>query len=256
MFVKDFFSSINSYFKAIKLINKLKLWKFFLVPALLGLLIGGILFTTAYALSDNLGHFISDFWRWNFGRNFVTNLSTWIGGFFIIILGILVYKHLIMALAAPFMTPISEKIETYLTGKECPKTESKREFFGQILRSLRLNARNLVIELLITLPLMVLSIIPVIGLVATALIFYFQSYYTGFGNLDYTLERHLNYRESQNFVKKNKGIAVGNGLIFTLMLFIPFFGIMLTLPISTVASTIETVRKLHGEEKLVLKADL
>lgn len=252
MFLKDFVSSINSYFKALKLINKLKLWKFFLVPAVLGLIIGAFLITTAFGLSDNVGAFISGFWPWDFGRNFVIGFSTWLGGFFILVLGILVYKHIIMALSAPFMTPVSEKVETYLTGIDVAKTESKNNFFAQLMRSIRLNFRNLTIELLVTLPLMILAIIPVVGIVFTAAIIYFQSYYTGFGNLDYTLERHLNYVESQSFVKKNKGIAVGNGLVFTLMLFIPFFGIMLALPVATVASTIDTIKKLHAENKLVL----
>ncbi len=57
---------------------------------------------------------------------------------------------------------------------------------------------------------------------------------------------------SNFFIKKHKGIAIGNGLIFTLMLFIPFVGIMITLPISTVASTIDSVKKLHADKFLKL----
>jgi len=150
-----------------------------------------------------------------------------------------------MALSSPFMTPVSEKVEAYLIGKEVPKTKGASEFIRLLLRSLRLNLRNLIKELLLTIPLIILSFIPVIGLVATVLILFVQSYYTGFGNMDYTLERYLNYKESKAFVKKNKGIAVGNGLLFTLLLFIPLVGIMLTLPIATVASTISTVKLLE-----------
>ena len=116
------------------------------------------------------------------------------------------------------------------------------------MRSLRLNVRNLFKELIITLPLMLLSLIPVVGLIAVVLIFYFQSYYTGIGNMDYTLERHLNYSESKKFIKKNKGIAIGNGAVFTLMLLIPFIGIMLTLPVATVAATINVVENLDQQK--------
>ena len=41
------------------------------------------------------------------------------------------------------------------------------------------------------------------------------------------------------------GIAFGNGFVFTILLFIPFIGIMLTLPIVTIASTIDAVKKLN-----------
>ena len=255
MFFKEIVSSITSYFKALKLIKELSLYKYFLVPALLGLILGGIIFSLAFSFSDNIGLVLSGLWKFDFAKDLVSSLSTWLGGFLVLVLGILVYKHLLMALSAPFMSPVSEKIEEHITGQKCKSPESKKEFFGQILRSLRINIRNLILEVLITFPLFILSFIPVLGLLATAGIFYFQSFYTGFGNLDYTLERHLNYSESKDFVKKHKGIAVGNGLIFTLMLFIPFFGIMITLPIATVASTLDSVEKLHGDDLLKLKSN-
>lgn len=248
--IKDFVSSLGSYLKALKIINELKLWKYFLIPIILGLFLGGIFIGTAYGLSDNLGSLISGFWKWDFAKNFVIGLSSWIGGISILLIGILLYKHILMVLAAPFMTPVSEKVEKYLTGKDVHKTDTNREDFGLIMRSLKLNVTNLIKELIITIPLIVLSFIPVVGLIATFFLIYFQSYYTGFGNLDYTLERHLNYSDSKAFVKKHKGIAVGNGLVFTFMLFIPLVGIMLTLPIATVASTIDSVKKLHNDEKL------
>lgn len=251
--IKDFLSSITNHFKAIVIIKKLNLWKYFLIPAGLGLIIGGIFIASAYSLSDNIGALISNFWTFDFAKDFVTGFSTFIGGLFVLIIGILIYKHLLMALSAPFMTSVSEKVEEYLTGEKVSISESNSNFMTQLFRTIRLNITNLLIELTITLPLMILSLIPVFGLVAIFFIFYFQSYYTGFGNMDYTLERHLNYSESKYFVKKHKGIAIGNGLVFTFMLFIPFVGIMITLPISTVASTIDSVKKLHADKFLTFK---
>lgn len=254
--IKDFLTSISNYINAIRIIQKLKLWKFFLVPALIGFVLGMIFIVSAWSFSDEIGGFISGFWKWDFAKRFITKFSEIIGGFFVLIIGIILYKHLLMALSAPFMTPVSEKVETYLTEKDYHGNHVNSSFIEQLIRSLRLNIRNLIVELMITLPLMILSLIPVVGLVATFFIFYYQSYYTGFGNMDYTLERHLNYKESQEFVKKYKGIAIGNGLVFTLMLFIPFIGIMLTLPIATVASTVSTIKKLHSEDKIVMVNNL
>lgn len=242
---KDLINSVQSYFKAFEIIKKLNLWKYFLIPAGIGLVLGLVFISTAYSLSDNLGAYVSKIWPFDFAKNFISGLSTWIAGFSILILGIILYKHALMALSSPFMTPVSEKVEAYLTGKPIVKSNSKKDFSKELMRSIRLNINNLLKELLITIPLMLLSLIPLFGLIAVVLIFYYQSFYTGFGNMDYTLERHLNYTESKKFVKKYKGIAVGNGAIFTLMLFIPFVGIVLTLPISAVAATIDTVKKLN-----------
>lgn len=252
--VKDLINSIKTYFQAIGIIKKLNLWKYFLIPAGMGLILGGIFITTAYSLSDNIGALLSSYWPWDFGRSAVESMSTLFGGLFILVIGILLYKHILMAVSAPFMAPVSEKVEEYLTGVKVPKVESKSDFMRQLMRSVRLNVRNLIKELAFTLPLMLLALIPVVGIVATILILYLQSYYTGFGNMDYTLERYLNYKESKAFVKKNKGIAIGNGIVFTGMLFIPLVGIMITLPIATVASTVNTIKRLHPDKLIINKS--
>ena len=69
-----------------------------------------------------------------------------------------------------------------------------------------------------------------------------QAYYAGFGNMDYTLERHYGYKESVQFVKRHKGVAIGNGILFTIMLFIPVIGVLLVLPLSVTAATSQTIR--------------
>lgn len=102
-------------------------------------------------------------------------------------------------------------------------------------------------ELLITLPLLLLKFIPIINLFSTALIFFIQAYYAGFGNMDYTLERHKTYRQSLNFVKQNKGLAIGNGIGFLLLLLIPFAGVLLVLPLSVTSASINTVKHLNHQ---------
>ena len=60
--------------------------------------------------------------------------------------------------------------------------------------------------------------------------------------MDYTLERHYEYKESVDFVKRHKGVAIGNGIIFTIMLFIPVIGVLMVLPLSVTAATSQTIR--------------
>lgn len=245
MFFKDFRSAISSYGQSFTLINELKLWKFFLFPILIGLLFGGLVIWAAYGLSDNIGDYLADFWPFSWGEDFMASVGQVFGVVIVLLMGLLVYKHAVMALASPFMTPVSEKIEMHLTGKQLDPTDTAVEYMAALMRGIKINARNLLLELLITFPLIILGFIPLVNIVTAVLIFYVQAYYSGFGNMDYTLERHRSYKETIKFVRKNNGVAVGNGTIFILLLFIPVVGMCLALPLSTAAATIDTVKKLN-----------
>ena len=72
-----------------------------------------------------------------------------------------------------------------------------------------------------------------------------QAYYAGFGNMDYTLERHFQYKDSLQFVRKHRGLAIGNGIVFILFLLIPIIGVILVLPLSVTAASTRTVEALQ-----------
>ncbi|RZS99167.1 EI24 domain-containing protein [Aquimarina brevivitae] len=246
---KNIGKGIKAYFGAFGLLSKLKLWKYFGIPILISLLTGIFFFSMAYVFSDNLGAYIAKIWMWDWGSETFLVISNWIAGLFIIAIGLVLYKHIVLALSAPFMSPVSEKVEAHILGTKAPKSEHSS--FGKLLiRGIRINGRNLLKELLFVIPLIFLSFIPVIGIVATILIFVIQAYYVGFGNMDYTMERFFKYKESVQFVRKHKGVAIGNGIIFILMLFIPVLGLIITLPIAVVAASTETVKLLQREGKL------
>ncbi|ALJ05519.1 coproporphyrinogen III oxidase [Pseudalgibacter alginicilyticus] len=245
--IKNIISGIKAYFGAFSLISKLKLWKYFAIPMLISLITAIVIFSSAYGLSDDIGTFISKIWIWNWGKEIFTTISSFIGGLTIIILGLILFKHIIMALSAPFMSPVSEKIEAYLTGN-IPSSNRNTTFSEQLWRGIKINSRNLIMELLITIPILLLKFIPVINIFSTILLFMVQAYYAGFGNMDYTLERHFKYKESLQFINKNKGLAIGNGIIFLLFLFIPFFGVILVLPLSVTAASIKTIETINNKK--------
>lgn len=146
------------------------------------------------------------------------------------------------------MGPVSGKIEAHITG-QVPKHRNTSGL-SQLWRGIRINIRNLVMELLLTIPILIIGFIPIIGVISTVLLFLVQSYYAGFGNMDYTLERHFNVKESVSFVQKNKGVAIGNGVVFMLMLLVPVLGIILVLPLSVTAASSETIRILENSNRL------
>ena len=114
-----------------------------------------------------------------------------------------------------------------------------------LIRGLRIAIRNLFRELLLSIPILLLGLIPIIGIFSTVLLFLMQAYFAGFGNMDYTLERHFNYKESVAFVKRNRGVAIGNGIIFMLFLLIPVIGVILVLPFSVTAASSETIQRFN-----------
>jgi CysZ protein len=251
--IKNIISGIKAYFGAFGLISKLKLWKFFAIPMLISIITAALIFGAAYSLSDNIGAFISKIWIWDWGKATFTSISNFIGGLFIVVIGLILFKHIIMALSAPFMSPVSEKIEAHLTGQPA-HTHRDTTFLQQLMRGIKINGRNLLMELLLTIPLLILKFIPVINIFSAVLLFLLQAYYAGFGNMDYTLERHFQYKQSTQFVRKNRGLAIGNGIVFILFLLIPIIGVILVLPLSVTAATVKTVdalqlknNQIHGD---------
>ena len=243
--IKALLNGLLAYKDALPLISKLNLWKYFAVPMLISFITALSIGFSAYGFSDDLGGLISSLWIWEWGASTVRTISDIAGALLIIAFGLIAYKHIVMALSAPFMSPVSEKIEAHLYANVHQHRNTSNA--SQLLRGLKINLRNLAWELLLTIPFLLLSLIPVVGVLATASLFLIQAYYAGFGNMDYTLERHFSYRESINFVKAHRGFATGNGIVFMLFLLIPFVGIILVLPISVTAASTTTLQLLKRQ---------
>lgn len=243
--IQNILKGLRAYADALGIISKLKLWKYFVIPMLISIVTAILIGFLAYNFSDNITDYISNMIpNWN-PPNWVRSIEIFLIGLVIIAIGLILYKHIVMALSAPFMSSVSEKIESHFLG-EIHVSHRNTSFSQQLWRGIRINLRNLTKELLITIPILLIGFIPVVGLFSTALLFLVQAYYAGFGNMDYTLERHFNYKESIEFVKKHRGLAVGNGIIFMLLLLIPIIGVILVLPFSVVSATKITLNELHA----------
>ena len=187
--------------------------------------------------------FISKIWIWDWGKETFTSISTFIGGLVILVIGLILFKHIIMALSAPFMSPVSEKIEAHLTGN-APHSHRDTTFLEQLMRGIRINGRNLLWNS-INYSILTFKIHTCSQYFLSHTTIFVQAYYAGFGNMDYTLERHYKYKESVQFVRKNRGLAIGNGIVFILFLLIPIIGVILVLPLSVTAATVKTVHALE-----------
>ena len=153
--VKSILSAIKAYSGTLKLISKLGLWKYFGIPILISLITSSFIFGLAYTLSDNIGDFIGSFWKFEFGKEFFTKASSFFGGLSIVILGFILYKHIVLGLSSPFMSPVSEKIENHFKGEHYQ--HKKTNFQEQLIRGVKLSIRNICKELLLTICLLYTS---------------------------------------------------------------------------------------------------
>ncbi|MDB2419411.1 EI24 domain-containing protein [Flavobacteriaceae bacterium] len=238
--ISNLIDGLKAYLEAYQVISRLKLWRFFMIPMLISVLIFLNIVLVSISFSDEIGLYISSFWSWDFGKETINTVSMILGGIILISIGLILFKHLVMILSAPFMGPISKKIEDDFTGVTSQTQVSSP--LTLVFRSIKISSRNLFRELLLSIPILILGLIPLIGFFSLFLLFLMQAYFAGFGNMDSTLERHFSYQKSIQFVKANKGIAIGNGLVFMLFLLIPFVGIIFIIPFSVTSATIATVK--------------
>ena len=208
--ITNILKGIQAYTGSIQLISKLGLWKYFGIPILISIVVATLVLLAAYALADDFGYYFSKLWIWDWGKETFFFLSKVLSGILILLVGITVYKHVVMALSAPFMGPVSEKIEAHILGVNNHE-HRKTSFNEQLWRGIRINMRNLGMEILLTIPILIIGFVPILGFVSTILLILTQGYYAGFGNMDYYLERHFNVRGSAAFVRRYKGLAIGNG---------------------------------------------
>jgi len=243
--MKGFFKGIGSYVSVFGMIAKYRLWGYLLIPGVIGMLIGGGIFAGAWTASDDLGEIIISWYPENWwGSAGLGTLGDVLGGVLVAALGLLLFKYILLIAVSPFMSLLSEKIESKITGRPSPSF-SFSLFFMQAGRALRLNLRNISREILLTLVLWILSLSGILAVVTTPLLFVISAYYAGFGILDYTMERHFNYRNSIYFVQDNRGLTLGIGIVFMLILLIPFVGFFFAPTFATIASVRPVLDKME-----------
>jgi CysZ protein len=260
-FLKDLNFGLEGYSLARKFIFKHKLQYFFLVPLVLSitLLISG--FSLTGMLNDLLWERLQEWWdpdSWDFwGAEFLNGFLAVLIWLVFRILFFFIYAfvggYIILIIMAPVLAYISEKTESIILGHDFPF--SWPQFFKDIWRGIVLAIRNFFIEILATIVLFFLSFVPLLGFITGPLLFMITAYFYGFSFMDYTAERRkMKVKESVDFVKQNRGIAIANGGVFALFLIIPFIGVTLATfvaIVSTVAASISILKKENPDLEVI-----
>lgn len=219
--------------------------RYLLLAGIGGLVIGMAVIWGIWFYYDDIGGLLGSLWPWEWGSAWIDYVADGLTFIVLIVLFFLIYKYLIFIFLAPLMSVISQRVERHLKGEI---HDSGMSFPGEIARGLKLTFRNILREVLLTLLLVVVSfILPWLAWLTAMLIFIVQAYFAGFGNMDYTLERYTDTSQAVDFIKRNRGFAIGNGAVFLLLLSIPLLGMFIAPFFGAVGATIGTLDLLETD---------
>src|SRR5690606_21995599 len=217
-YMEGFFQAIADYQRAFQLVSQHALGVFFVIPALISLLIGALLIFLIVAMGDHLGLWFASLYPFESGNVWAGRVGQVLAYILLALAGIFLFKYIVIIVLSPVLSPLSQRVEKLLRQPEHDSNWSVRQIVYEGVSSLQINLRNILRELLYTILLLLIGLIPGAGIFTGPLIIGVQSFYAGFGNMDFTLERHCTVGESVRFVRANRGYAIGNGVVFIFML--------------------------------------
>jgi CysZ protein len=254
---KNFGRGFSAYGQAINLIFTKGLWWFFVFPIALNILffIGGMM--GIGSLTDFIEGWLTGLVAFDgdsfTGASFLEPISGYlsgiVGGLVWIVLKFAFFfifatvgGYIVIICLSPVFAILSEKTEEILTGNKYPFNGD--QIMRDVVRGVLIAFRNMFIELGYMLIIFILSLfIPLlVGIIGTVILFFIASYFYGFAFIDYTSERRrLSLKQSVQFIRENKGMAIANGMVFSFFMLIPLCGSTLAgfaAIISVVAATI------------------
>jgi CysZ protein len=250
MFLKELFAGLLIYKKAHQVILKYKLWPWITVPGVMSFCYIMMLAIFGAQFLPGFSEYINANWIPGFlsgdATYVIVSILLWL---FLLIIGYLSYQQVVLILFSPILGFLSEIVETLIYNQDPPQF-TFHNFVKDILRGLAINLRNLGWMLLFTGIAWLLGIIPLVGaFISPGLLLLIQSYYSGFGLVDYTLERkQFSISDSITFVHKNKARVTGVGMGFILMLLIPIIGWFFAPGYGAVAATLAALEKIHDQD--------
>jgi CysZ protein len=227
--LKELIIAFQSYIKAHQFISKHRLWKWILIPGILYtiLFIVGLYFfwVSAATVVSALSHLMHI-------DRFLQHRQSALLSFFFVMGGLMVhlvlvflyfslFKYLILIIGSPLFTYLSEQTDALLNGKEY-KMKFNRQFRREMLVGIRVALRNSLWQTVYLISLLILSFVPFVGWITPVICIFVECYYYGFSMLDYSCRRHqMTPSASIAYISQRKGLAIGNGMIFYGLHFIP-----------------------------------
>ncbi|MFN0032520.1 MAG: EI24 domain-containing protein [Flavobacteriales bacterium] len=232
---------------------------FFLYPIVVSIILSISVIALLKSAADNIAESIASNFQytalpdagwWQMVLEFFSNISVYVIAFAIWLGAWYLYhrmsKYIVLVLMSPMMSLLSERTEEILTGQKIPF--DGQQFVRDVFRGIAISIRNFFMETMLGLAIWLGTLAitffsgglgALLSPLTLVLSFCVGAYFYGFSTIDYTNERHrLSMGQSIAFVKNNKGLAVGNGTMFNLLMMLPFLGATIATVTCTVAATL------------------
>lgn len=148
-----------------------------------------------------------------------------------------IFTSLFLIIGTPYFSFISEKVRKIIT--KTSKSFTLKGWLEDMKRGLALSITNSIKQLGFSILIPMISLIPIIGIIAPLLTFIVLAYYNGILMTDYSLESEgYNQKESKKFYTQNKPIMFSIGLGFMFLLLIPVVGWFLAPTYALTASSL------------------
>ena len=189
--------------------------------------------------SDSIFRSLLGQFSWFETSGFLTTAMTWIVKIFGTAFILILYRYIFFVLCSPILSLISEAVEkAYFKKHNLLLAEESISIISSVWRSLLMNGRNFVIEITICTVLFLLSFIPLLGIIFSAISFLVSSYFAGVSNFDFSVERYYKFNTSLKWYAAHRMHVMGQGVVYMLFFWIPIIGWVLVPIWSTIASTI------------------
>ena len=213
------------------LINRSGIRRFVVVPLFINM---GIFAGVIYWLSSSLDEWIDELLPW-----WLSWLEWLLWPLFFLVMVVCVYYTfalLINLIAAPFNSKLAEKTETVLTGVE-PAYSSARPLLLDIRANLGSECRKLLYYMKFFVPLLIVTVIPGLNVIAIPLWFLFAAWSLAIEYLDYPMANHgLMFQDVLAQCRSRRMLSLGFGSAVFLCNTIPLLN-FIAMPVAVASAT-------------------
>ena len=242
--ISDITIGIQALARATRLLNQPGVRAYVIMPLGINLVLFGALIWYGYSLFYPLVE-----WMMSFVPGWLDFIEWLIWLFFGTLAAVTVFfsfTPIANIIAAPFNALMAEKIEIHLTGRAL---SSNISFARMALDAIGSQLRKLVYILLWALGLFLVSLIPVINLVAPLLWVVFGSWLLSLEYFDYPMGNHdLIFDEEKHLLRERRGIALGFGGGVMVLTSIPIVN-FITMPIAVAGATLLWVEQFQASAR-------
>jgi len=244
--LKEIIIAFQSYVKAHHFITKHKLWKWIIIPGVLYTILFVIGMYFFLGLSGDavawLSHFIGIDRFLQHRQSAALSFLFIMGGSMVHVVLVFfffsLFKYLFLIIGSPLFAYLSQLTEALITGKEF-QFQINAGLWADLRRANRLALRNAFWQSVYIVCILILAFIPLIGWITPVIAIFVECYYYGFSMCDYSGQRHnLPAGASISYISQHKGLAIGNGMVFYGMHFVPIIGWVLAPAYAVIAATI------------------